>query len=146
MDYRIHEKLPTFTIDAKKTKDYDDAFSVIEFSEEKLEIAIHITDLSSFVNPGDKLFEEAEGRISSVYTIEESVPMFPELLSNDIFSLKAGEERRVFSYNFIITRNGTWKLTNVVQQIISVWENLSYENADRLIHNDIEFWGLLYKY
>ena len=92
------EKIPTYTIDANKTKDYDDAFSVIEYSKDKLEIAIHITDLSSFVTPSNKLFEEAEERISSVYTIEESVPMFPEILSNDTFSLKAGEDRRVFSY------------------------------------------------
>ncbi len=146
VSYRIHEKIPTFTIDAEKTQDYDDAFSVIEFSENKLEIEIHISDLTSYVIPGDKLFEEAESRISSVYTIEESVPMFPELLSNEIFSLKAGEERRVFSYNFIISQNGTWKLTSVVQKFISVWENLSYENADRLIHDDREFWGLLYKF
>ncbi len=144
--YRIHEKIPTFTIDAEKTQDYDDAFSVIEFSEDKLEIAIHISDLTSYVIPGDALFEEAEVRISSVYTIEESVPMFPELLSKDLFSLKAGEERRVFSYNFTIFQNGTWKLTNVVQQIVSVWENLSYENADGLIHDDTEFWGLLSKF
>ena len=143
---RISEKIPTFTIDAEKTQDYDDAFSVIECSEDKLEIAIHITDLSSFVTPGDKLFEEAEERISSVYTIEESVPMFPESLSNDTFSLKAGEERNVFSYNFSISQNGTWKLTNVVRQIVRVWENLSYEHADQLIHEDRDFWGLLHKF
>jgi len=143
---RIPEKIPTFTIDAEKTQDYDDAFSVIEFCEDKLEIAIHITDLSSFVFPGDKLFEEAEDRISSVYTIEESVPMFPELLSNDTFSLKAGEERNVFSYNFTIFKNGTWKLNNVVCQIVRVWENLSYKHADQLIHEDRDFWGLLHKF
>ena len=60
---RISKKITTYTIDAEKTQDYDDAFSVIEFSEDKLEIAIHITDLSSFVTPRDKLFEEAEERI-----------------------------------------------------------------------------------
>ena len=65
MAYRFHEKIPTFTIDAEKTQDYDDAFSVIEYSEDKLEIAIHISDLTSYVIPGDKLFEEAENRISS---------------------------------------------------------------------------------
>ena len=42
------------------SQDYDDAFSIIDCSEEKLEIVIHITDLSSFVTPGDKLFKEAE--------------------------------------------------------------------------------------
>jgi len=143
---RISEKIPTFTIDAKNTEDYDDAFSVIECSEEKINIAIHITDLSSFVTPEDKLFEEAEQRISSVYTIEESVPMFPELLSNDNFSLKAGEERNVYSYNFTISQNGTWKLSNVVRQIVRVWENLSYKHADQLIHEDRDFWGLLHKF
>ena len=144
--YSIPEKIPTFTIDDEKTQDYDDAFSVFESSEDKLEIAIHITDLSSFVTPGDKLFEEAEDRISSVYTVEESVPMLPEILSNDTFSLKAGEERNVLSYNFTINQDGKWKLKNVVNQTIRVWENLSYEQADRLIHEDREFWGILYSF
>ncbi len=143
---RISEKIPTYTIDAEKTRDYDDAFSVFEFGENKLVITIHITDLSSFVNPGDKLFEEAEERISSVYTIEESVPMFPELLSNDTFSLKAGEERNVFSYNFRIYQDGKLEFINVVHQIIKVWKNLSYEKADKLIHEDRDFWGLLYTF
>ncbi len=143
---RISEKIPTFTIDAEKTRDYDDAFSVFEFSENKLVITIHITDLSSFVTPGDKLFEEAEERISSVYTIEESVPMLPELLSNDTFSLKAGEERNVLSYNFRIYQDGKWEFINVVHQIIKVWKNLSYEKADKLIHEDRDFWGLLYTF
>jgi len=143
---RISEKIPTYTIDAGKTQDYDDAFSVIECCEDKLEIAIHITDLCSLVTPGDKLFELAEERISSVYTIEESVPMFPESLSNDTFSLKADEERNVFSYNFSISQNGTWKLTNVVRQIVKVWENMSYEHADQLIFEDRDFWGILHKF
>ena len=72
--------------------------------------------------------------------------MFPESLSNDTFSLKAGEERNVFSYNFSISQNGTWKLTNVVRQIVRVWENLSYEHADQLIHEDRHFWGLLHRF
>ena len=38
------------------------------------------------------------------------------------------------------------KLTNVVRQIVRVWENLSYEHADKLIHKDRDFWGLLYKF
>ncbi len=92
---RFSADIPTFTIDAEKTRDYDDAFSVLEWSEEKLVIAVHITDLSTIVRPNGPLFKQAEERISSVYTIEESVPMFPEQLSSDTFSLKAGEDRIV---------------------------------------------------
>ena len=140
------DQLLDILIKSAESQHWKEMSSYFEFSEDKLEIAIHITDLSSLVTPGDKLFEEAEERISSVYTIEESVPMFPESLSNDTFSLKAGEERNVFSYNFSISQNGTWKLTNVVRQIVRVWENLSYEHADQLIHEDRDFWGLLHKF
>lgn len=143
---RISEDIPTFTIDAEKTRDYDDAFSVLEWSEEKLVVAVHITDLSTIVRPGEPLFKEAEERITSVYTIEESVPMFPESLSNDTFSLKAGEDRIALSFKLSISGNGNWNIIDVVPQIIRVWENFSYEQADRLIEEEHEYWGLLYKF
>ncbi len=100
---RFSADIPTFTIDAEKTRDYDDAFSVLEWSEEKLVIAVHITDLS-------------------------------------------GEDRIVLSFNLSISENGNWQLIDVVPQIIRVRENLSYEQAEKLIEEDYEYWGLLYKF
>ena len=66
-------QISTFTIDAAKTKDYDDAFSVVEWSEEKMTLAIHITDLSEWVQPDTPLFEEAEKRLSLCLYPEKNV-------------------------------------------------------------------------
>ena len=143
---RISAKVPTFTIDAEKTLDYDDAFSVLEWSEGELIVAIHITDLSHAIQPEDPLFKEAESRISSVYSPEGPVPMLPDLLSNDTFSLKAGEDRAVLSFKFQLTGNGDWNLLEVAPKIARVQKNLSYEQADLLIKGKQDFWGLLNKF
>ena len=142
----LSPEVPTFTIDAKKTRDYDDAFSVMEWSSGGLVIAVHITDLSDFVYPQDALFKEAEARISSVYSLEESIPMIPDELSSDTFSLKAGEDRKVLSFMFQLSANGNWNLLEVVPRVIRVQKNLSYEEADHLIEEKRDFWGLLDKF
>jgi exoribonuclease-2 len=139
-------EVPTFTIDAEKTQDYDDALSVMEWSNGGLVIAVHITDLSDFVHPEDLLFKEAEARISSVYSLEEAIPMLPVELSNDTFSLKAGKDRNVLSFIFQLSANGNWNLLEVVPQIIRVQKNLSYDEADHLIEEERDFWGLLNKF
>ncbi|MDG1860307.1 MAG: RNB domain-containing ribonuclease, partial [SAR324 cluster bacterium] len=72
---RSPAEVQTFTIDGDSTLDYDDAFSVLEWNKAQLIVAVHITDLSHSVHPGDPLFKEAEDRISSVYTIERTIPM-----------------------------------------------------------------------
>ena len=142
----LSPEVPTFTVDAKKTRDYDDAFSVMEWSSGGLVIAVHITYLSDFVYPQDALFKEAEARISSVYSLEESIPMIPDELSSDTFSLKAGEDRKVLSFMFQLSANGTWNLLEVVPRVIRVQKNLSYEEADHLIEEKRDFWGLLNKF
>jgi len=119
---------------------------VLEWNKAQLIVAVHITDLSHSVHPGDPLFKEAEDRISSVYTIERTIPMLPEELSNDYFSLMSGEDRSVFSFKFKLNENGDWRLLEVIPSIIKVHENLSYEQADLLIENNHDFWGLMNKF
>ncbi len=143
---KFSPEVPTFTIDSEKTLDYDDAFSVLEWSKGRLVIAIHITDLSHTVHPEDSLFKEAESRISSVYSLEKTIPMLPEELSCDTFSLKAGEERTVLSFIFKLTGSGDWNLLEIESRIIVVQKNLSYEEADCLIQDERDFWGLLNKF
>ena len=90
----------TYTIDAEKTFDYDDAFSVLEWSKSNMKIAIHITDLTHYIDRINPIFKEAESRISSVYSIGNYYPMLPKELSNEIFSLKAGIQKNVISFFF----------------------------------------------
>jgi len=139
-------EIPTFTIDSEKTMDFDDAFSVLEWNKRSLKIAIHITDLSYNVHPNDRIFKEAESRISSVYSIEESFPMLPKELSNDFFSLKSDEYRNVISFFFHLSRNGEWNLLDLDSRRIKVKKNLSYKEANKLIREKKDFWYLLDKF
>ena len=142
----ISERVPTFTIDAGKTRDFDDAFSVLEWGKNGLVIAAHITDLSDFILPDTQLFKEAEARISSVYSLEESIPMIPDELSNNTFSLKEGLKKNVLSFIFQLSGNGQWNFLEVVPRTIRVQKNLTYEEADHLIKEGNDFWGLLNKF
>ncbi len=139
----LWQDLPTYTIDAAKTQDYDDALTLLEWGSNTLRLAVHITDLSQALAPDSALFREAELRASSVYTLEEVVPMLPEALSNGRFSLKAGEPRPVLSYFFRISRDGSWQLEKVEPQVIRVQENLSYEEVDAFIESEESFWAQL---
>ena len=139
----ISPEVPTFTIDAEKTRDFDDAFSVMEWGNNGLVIAVHISDLSDFILPDAPLFKEAEARISSVYSLEESIPMIPDELSNNTLSLKEGLKRNVLSFIFQLSGNGHWNLLEVVPRTIRVQKNLTYEEADHLIKEEEDFWGLL---
>ena len=143
---KFPEDIQTFTVDSESTLDYDDAFSVLEWNDRELTVAVHISDLSDSVHPGDPLFSEAEVRISSVYTIEKTIPMLPEELSNDTFSLISGKEKAVLSFKFKLTENGDWNLLEVFPSMTKINENLSYEQADILIENNHDFWGVLNKF
>ena len=77
----------TFTIDPKDAKDFDDALSFKERSENgNYEIGIHIADVSHYVQEGTILDDEAYERATSVYLVDRVVPMLPEVLSNNACS------------------------------------------------------------
>ena len=139
-------KIPTYTIDSENTCDYDDAFSIMEWSKSSIVLAAHITDLSDLVHPNSLLFKEAEARISSVYSLESSIPMIPDELSNGTFSLKEGEDRNVISYIFQLSESGNWDLLKIEPHKIRVHENLNYNEADYLIKQGRDFWQLLHKF
>ena len=93
----------TFTIDPNDAKDFDDALS-IEFKKDGFSIGIHIADVSHFFNKRNKINEEAEKRGTSVYLVDRTIPMLPEVLSNNLCSLKPNEDRLTFSVIFQISK------------------------------------------
>ena len=140
---KIDEHALTFTIDAETTKDYDDAFSILQWSDNRIELIIHITDLSAMIQPGDPLFEEAESRISSVYTLEQVIPMFPPVLSENCFSLRAQKVRHVMSFHFDLSCNGERNFKGMTFDKIRVEKNLTYEQVDHAIEQEEGFWKVL---
>ena len=125
----------TFTIDPKDAKDFDDALSFKKLENGNYEIGIHIADVSHYVEEDTILDEEAYVRATSVYLVDRVVPMLPEILSNNVCSLRAHEEKLTFSAVFEI---------NQKEEIIKQWfgrtviysdARFAYEEAQHLIEN-----------
>jgi ribonuclease R len=95
-------KVATCTIDPFDAKDFDDALSVRTLPDGKFEIGVHIADVSFFVKPGTNLDAEAVLRATSVYLVDRTIPMLPEILSNDLCSLKPNEDRLAVSAVFTL--------------------------------------------
>jgi ribonuclease R len=92
--------ITTFTIDPKDAKDFDDALSIRKLDNGNWEIGVHIADVSHYVVPGTILDDEAYQRATSVYLVDRVVPMLPEVLSNDVCSLRPNEDKFTFSAVF----------------------------------------------
>ena len=96
-DYR---KTWTITIDPLDAKDFDDALSLVKLENGNYEVGIHIADVSHYVVPGTALDTEALKRATSVYLVDRVIPMLPEVLSNQVCSLRPNEEKLTFSAVF----------------------------------------------
>ena len=135
----------TFTIDPADAKDFDDAISVETLENGNFSIGIHIADVSHYVEEGDKIDMEARERGTSIYLVDRVIPMLPEILSNDLCSLRPDEDRLAFSAVFEMDKNGTVISEWFGQTIIHSDKRFSYEDAQKVINNNYTGVKPLYK-
>ncbi|CAD7805883.1 Ribonuclease R [Chryseobacterium aquaeductus] len=119
---RDMRKICTFTIDPKDAKDFDDALSIQKLENGNLEIGVHIADVSHYVVPGTMLDDEAYERATSVYLVDRVVPMLPEVLSNDVCSLRPNEDKFTFSAVFEM---------NDKAEVVNEWFGRTAIHSDR---------------
>ena len=119
----------TFTIDPVDAKDFDDALSFKILPTGDYEIGIHIADVSHFVTERTELDREARKRGTSIYLVDRTIPMLPEVLSNDLCSLNANEPKYAFSAVFVIDKNAQVKERWFGKTLIESDKRFSYEEA-----------------
>lgn len=123
----------TFTIDPVTAKDFDDALSIKKLDGDVWEIGVHIADVSHFVTPGSQLDLEAKDRAFSVYLVDRTIPMLPEILSNDICSLNPNEDRLAFSVIFHIDSKAQVSDAWYGKTVIHSDKRYSYEEAQEIL-------------
>lgn len=124
---------PTFTIDPIDAKDFDDAISVKFLGDDRYEIGVHIADVSHYVREGTALDKEARQRGFSVYLVDRTIPMLPEVLSNDVCSLNPKEEKLTFSSVFVMNSKGEVLERWFGKSIINSWRRFTYEEAQEVL-------------
>jgi ribonuclease R len=125
----------TFTIDPKDAKDFDDALSVRKLKNENWEIGVHIADVSHYVEEGSIIDMEAINRATSVYLVDRVIPMLPEVLSNDICSLKPNVDRLAYSVFFEINEKAEVINYKIEKTVIHSDVRLTYESAQEIINS-----------
>ncbi len=123
----------TFTIDPVDAKDFDDALSFNKLEDGTFEIGIHIADVSHFVIPKTALDREALKRGTSIYLVDRTIPMLPEILSNDLCSLNPNEDKYAFSAVFIMNQNGKVSERWFGKTLIDSDKRFSYEEAQEIL-------------
>jgi len=134
--------LDCFTIDGPTTTDMDDALSLSRLSDGRFQIGIHITDVSSWIQPGSFLDEEARDRGQTLYLPDKIWHMFPNSFSEQTASLRIGMVLPAVST--LIELSSTFEIEKftIVCSTITVKEKLTYEQVDERI-NDPDFTLLL---
>lgn len=123
----------TMTIDPADAKDFDDAISFEELPDGTFEIGVHIADVSYFVTPGTALDRESEKRGLSVYLVDRTIPMLPEILSNDLCSLNPAEDKFTFSAVFKMDSDGKVLDEWFGRTVIHSDRRFTYEDANDVI-------------
>ena len=125
----------TFTIDPKDAKDFDDALSVKKIKNNVWEIGVHIADVSHYVVEGSIIDNEAFIRATSIYLVDRVIPMLPEVLSNDLCSLKPNLDRLAYSIFFEIDEEGSLINYKIAKTVIHSNFRFTYEEAQNIIDN-----------
>jgi ribonuclease R len=132
---RDFRKTLTFTIDPFDAKDFDDAISYKDLGNGEYEIGVHIADVSHYVIENSALDKEGFKRGCSIYLVDRTIPMLPEILSNDVCSLNPNEDKLTFSAVFVMNDKAQIKERWFGKTIINSTHRFTYENAQESLNS-----------
>lgn len=121
-----------FTIDPVDAKDFDDAISLDEV-DGLWRLGVHIADVSSYVDWDSHIDICARDRATSVYLVDRVIPMLPERLSNDVCSLRPGEDRLTMTCDMYIDKAGTVSRYEIYPSVIRSKRRFNYGEVQEIL-------------
>lgn len=129
--------IPLITIDPADARDHDDAVWAAPdddpANKDGWVVIVAIADVSAYVTGGSQLDKGARNRGVSVYLPDRVVPMLPEKLSNDLCSLREGEERPCLAVRMVFDASGNKTGHRFIRGWMKSAAKLSYEEAQAAI-------------
>lgn len=128
-------ELTICSIDPPGCTDIDDALHAREIGPGRIEIGVHIADVSHFVKAGTAIDDEAALRCTSVYLRGRRIDMLPELLGTNLCSLRSNVDRYAFSVLWEMDYEGNvlqkWFGKSVIRSKASLTYGQAQERLDR---------------
>lgn len=116
------------TIDGEDARDFDDAV-YCERDGDGWRLWVCIADVSHYVKPGSALDNEGRQRGNSVYFPGQVIPMLPEVLSNEICSLKPEVERLCMACEMSVNKHGEIKSKRFYPAVMRSAARLTYSEV-----------------
>ena len=127
--------LPFVTIDGSDAKDFDDAVYCENLNGGGKVLYVAIADVSEYVKAGGALDVEASRRGNSVYFTDLVIPMLPEVLANNLCSLKPKKDRLVVVSEIHLDTKGKISKYCFYEAVISSWARLTYDEVYNWLEN-----------
>ncbi len=135
--------LPFVTIDGEDARDFDDAVCVKKVKN-GYEVYVAIADVTHYVKTNTSLDREAEFRGTSIYFPRFVIPMLPEILSNDLCSLRPNEVRPAMGLKIILSHTGKVTSYTVSNVLIESKFRLTYNSVQKYIQGSEELKNIDY--
>ncbi|ORX46300.1 RNB-domain-containing protein [Hesseltinella vesiculosa] len=134
--------LTVFSIDPPNCQDIDDALSVETLNDGKLQLGVHIADVTYFVNENSKTDLEARARGTTVYLADRRFDMLPSVLSEKVCSLRHHVDRYAVSVLWTLDASlnvvDTWFGRTLIRSACE----MEYEQAQELLNGQAKATGL----
>ncbi len=127
--------LPLITIDPPDARDHDDAVHAMADPDNPggHVVIVAIADVAWYVRSTSNLDREAVKRGNSVYFPGRVVPMLPERISNDLCSLRQGEDRPAMAVRMTFDADGRKTSHRFHRVMMRSAAKLSYDEAQAAI-------------
>lgn len=125
-------KIPLVTIDGEDARDFDDAVYCSR-GKKGWKLLVAIADVAHYVSPSTALDGEAQNRGNSVYFPERVIPMLPELLSNGLCSLVAGEDRLCMVCEMHVSDEGKIYRSRFFDAVMRSHARLTYTQVSKVL-------------
>lgn len=121
------------TVDPADARDFDDAVGARRLPDGGYELAVHIADVTHYVGADTPVDNEAKRRTCSAYLVDRVIPMLPERLSNDVCSLRPGEDRLAMSVLMRLDARGAVTRARAFPSAIRSAARLCYDEVDAFL-------------
>ncbi|WP_172136995.1 ribonuclease R family protein [Adlercreutzia sp. ZJ473] len=99
-------------------------------------LGVHIADVSHYVPWNSSIDLDARRRATSVYLVDRVIPMLPPELSDDLCSLRPGEDRRAMTVDLYLDDEARLVSYDAYPSLIRSNVRLSYDEALALLERD----------
>ncbi len=128
--------LKLVTIDSETARDFDDAV-YCEKVDGGFKLVVAIADVSHYVKPSSSLDFEAFERGNSVYFPRRVIPMLPEILSNELCSLKPKVDRLCLACEMYVDEFGNILRSRFFPAVMHSHARLTYTQVALFLVDEV---------